>query len=135
MPNSEASSNYNSAKGQALKQIRAMTKAMEEMGNEHVDFHNHFADARKRLEEMKKAYGGKELDAEVIRSTALQGYLSGGNLPKVMAFGHMEMENVLKDFEKEEMRLGNLQKETARRVEALLGSRDSKYANGQNAGA
>ena len=130
-----ASSNYDSAKGQALSAIQAMTQAMKDMGAEHVEFHNHFADAQRRLENTKKAYGGKELDAEVIRSIALEGYLSEGNLPKVMAFGHMEMEKVLKDFEKAEMRLDSLQKETARRVEALLGNRDYECGKGQNAGA
>lgn len=122
-PTSNASSDYNLAKIRALNALKAMTQAMKEMGAEHNNFHQPFTDVQKGLEDLKKAYGVKELDVEVIRSTALDSYLSEGNLLKVTAFGHLQMEKVLKEFEEEEKVLGNLQKETVKRVEALLGDR------------
>ena len=105
------------------------------MGAEHVDFHNHFADAQQRLKSLKNSNGVEELDPEVVRSTALDPYLSPGNLPKVMAFGHMHMEQALKKFGEEEVRLGNLQKETEKRVQALVNDEDYKSGDGKNAGA
>ena len=93
-----ASSNYNSGKEDVLKNLRTMKQAMKEMGIEHVNFHKHFTEIQKRLEDMKKTYGGNELNVEVIRATALDAYLSDGNRPKVMAFGQLELEKVLKEF-------------------------------------
>ena len=121
-----ASSEYNSAKYDALRAIKAMTKAMKEMGAEHIFFHGHDAVLQKRLEDMKEDNGGKELDVEVVRSTAVDQFLSDGNLPKVMALGRFEMEVVLKAFKEEEIKLGKLQKETARRVEALAKDQQTK---------
>ena len=100
---------------------------MNEMGAEHVNFHKHFTDVQKRLEDMKKTYGGNELDVEVIRATALDTYLSDGNLPKVMAFGHLELEKILKEFRQEEQKLGDLQKETAKLLEILSGGRVASH--------
>ncbi len=127
-----ASSNYNPAKFKAKAAIQEMTHAMQQMGTEHTSFHDHFADVKKRFENVKKAYGGKELDIEVVRSTALDRYVSEGNIPKVMALGHFEMEMVLKAYEEAEVRLGNLQKETARRVEALVGDRGCEDGDEQS---
>lgn len=95
----EASANYNSAKADAILALGRMTYAMRKMGAEHTNFHKHFADVQKRLQDMKNAYGGKELDVEVIRSTALDTYLSEGNLPKVTALGHFEVEKALMEFQ------------------------------------
>ena len=130
-----ASNEYDKAKNSALCSIRAMTTAMNQMGHEHVNFHQHFADAQKQVKELGELYGGIELHAEVVRSTALGPYLSPATVPKVMAFGHMEMEKALKGFEQAELRLSNLEKETARRVEALVENRDYKCEDGQNTAA
>ena len=116
-----ASTNYNTGKRDAINSLRDMSKAMRAMGAEHVNFHKGFADVQKRLEDMKRSYGTNELDVEVIRATALDTYLSDGNLPKVMALGHLELEKALKDFRNGEEKLSNLQKETARLLERLLG--------------
>lgn len=90
--NPGAPSKYTKAKGEAIWALHNMTNAMRLMGSEHLNFHNHYDDVSKRLQAMKKAYGGQELDVEVIRSTALDTYLSNGNLPKVTALGHFEIE-------------------------------------------
>ena len=120
-PEFSASTNYNIGKSDAMNSLFVMSKAMQDMGTEHVNFHEHFTDVQKRLEDMKKRYGTNELDVEVIRATALDKYLSDGNLPKVMALGHLELEKALKDFRNGEEKLSNLQKETARLLERLLG--------------
>lgn len=111
---------YDSAKSNAILALRKMTEAMSHMGAEHVNFHNHFDDVQKQLQDMKKAYGGKELDPEVIRSTALGNYLSAGNLPKVTALGHFALENVLKDLQLQKKQLDEIRKQTAELVESLL---------------
>lgn len=112
---------YDSAKSNAILALRKMTEAMSHMGAEHVKFHSHFDDVQKQLQDMKKAYGGKELDPEVIRSTALDKYLSAGNLPKVTALGHFAVENVLKDFQLQKKKLDEIRKQTGELVESLLG--------------
>ena len=122
-PSSRSSTSHNSGKNLVIYNLNVMKRAMREMGAEHVNFHEHFADVQKRLEDMKKAYSSNNLDVEVIRATALDPYLSDGNLPKVMAFGHLELEKVLKEFKEEEEKLDHLQKETARLVEILSGAR------------
>ena len=86
-PGSKPSTSYNSGKNLVIYNLNVMKRAMKEMGAEHGNFHEHFADVQKRLEDMKKAYSSNDLDVEVIRATALDPYLSDGNLPKVMAFG------------------------------------------------
>ncbi len=115
-----ASSEYNSANAKAISAIKEMTQAIKDMAAEHAFFHAHSADLNKRLEAMKKDYGG-ELDNEVVRSTALDQYLSEGNRPKVVALGHFEMEKVLGAYEEADKELKGLQRETARRVEGLVG--------------
>ena len=96
---------------------------MQKMGAEHVKFHEGFTDAQKRLEEMKKKYGTTEFDVEVIRATALDPYLSDGNLPKVMAIGRLELDKAWKEFKQEEQKLDHLQKKTAKLVDDLSGDR------------
>ena len=122
-----APSNYNDGKTSVLNNLRLMKAAMREMGAEHVAFHQHFADVKKRLEDMKKAYGGNELDVEVVHATALEAYLSDGNRPKVMAFGRLELEKAWKEYRQEEEKLGDLQKETAKLLEILSGGRVGGY--------
>ncbi|KAF6218230.1 hypothetical protein HO133_006191 [Letharia lupina] len=117
----QASSDYNQAKSKAITALLEMKTAMRQMTAEHVNFHSHFDDVQKKLQDMKKAYGSKELDPEVIRSTALDKYLSEGNLPKVTALGHFEVENVLKDFQLQKKKLDEIRKQTGELVESLLG--------------
>ncbi len=106
---------------------------MKEMGSEHAGFHDHFAEVQKSLEDMKKAYDGKELDVEVIRSKALDGYISESNLPKVTALGHFEMELVLKNFHQQEKELDENRKKTVTLVESLLGDRRCTCGEGHGA--
>ncbi len=127
-----ASLEYNSAMDEAIGAIFDMTQAMKDMAAEHANFHDGFNDVLNDLEMMKKRYGVKELDVEIIRWKALDRHLSKGNVPKVMAFGHLVMERVLKAFKEEEAKLENLQKETARRVEALVKDHGCKDGNGQS---
>ena len=122
----QAPSNYTKAKGEAILALKMMTNAMRLMGSEHLNFHNHYDDVAKKLQAMKKAYGGQELDVEVIRSTALDTYLSDGNLPKVTALGHFEIEKALKAFQLQEKELEVIHKKTAMLVENLLGDRRCK---------
>ena len=112
---------YDSAKNNAINALRKMTEAMSHMVAEHVNFHNHFGDVQKQLQDMKKAYGSKELDPEVIRSTALDNYLSEGNLPKVTALGHFAVDNALKNFQLQKKKLDEIRKLTGELVESLLG--------------
>lgn len=126
---------YKSAKTKAISALKSMTLAMSMWGREHVNFHDHFDDVQKQLQDMKKAYGGNELHVEVIRSKALDGYLSEDNLPKVTALGHMELEIVLKDFQQQEKKLDEIQKKTARLVESLLGDRGCICEDGHGAKA
>lgn len=107
----------------AISALKQMTMSMKQMSSENVNFHDRFADVQKRLENLKKAYGGKELDVEVIRSKALDGYISESNLPKVTALGHFEMEKVLKDLEVQEKELDENRKKTVTLVESLVGDR------------
>ena len=129
-PNPGAASSYTKAKGEAISALKTMRNAMRLMGAEHLNFHNHYDDVSKRLQEMKRAYGGEELDVEVIRSIALDTYLSDGNLPKVTALGHFEMERALKTFQLQEKELDEIHKKTARLVETLLGDRRCKCGDG-----
>lgn len=131
----QASQEYNSAKSKAISAFRVMMWEMEHMGAEHVNFHNHFADVQKKLHDMKETYGSKELDVEVVRSTALDGYLSGGNLPKVTALGHFEVEKALKDFQQQEKALDEIHKKTAALVESLLGDCRCTCGDGDGASA
>lgn len=108
-PAFQAAVNYNTAKTVAIKALDSMTFAMKEMSAEHIDLHTDFDDVQEQLQDLKKAFGVKELHVEVIRSRALEGYLSEGNLPKVTARGHMELDEI--------------HKKTARLVESLLGDR------------
>ncbi len=107
-----------------------MTQAIKDMGAEHASFHAHSADLNKRLEGMKNDYGGKKLDNEVVRSTALDQYLSEGNRPKVVALGHFEMEKVLEAYEEADKELRGLQGETKRRVEGLVGEYGGEGGDG-----
>lgn len=129
-PTSRASIDYDLAKNNAIHALKAMTQAMREMRAEHEDFLHHFSDVQKRLEDMKEANGGKELDVEIIWSTALDSYFSEGNHPKVTAFGMMK---VLEEYEEEMMELGKFQNETVKRLEQLLWDRLCKGGNGQSA--
>lgn len=131
----KAGQDYNTAKGNAIAALQTMTSAMKGMGAEHVDFHDHFADVQKKLQDMKKAYGDKELDVEVIRSAALDRYLSPGNLPKVTALGHYEVEKALKEFQSQEKLLDEIHKKTAMLVESLLGDRRCKCGDEHGARA
>ena len=96
------------------------------MAAQHVEVHNRFADVQQRLGTMKKQYGCKKLDVEVIQSTALDINRSLESLSKVMAFRHMQMTQVFQKLEEEERRLNDLQKETAKRFQALLSNRMTK---------
>ena len=100
------------------------------MSNEHVSFHNHFNEAQKRIQDMKNAYAPKELDAEVIRSKALEPYLSARNVPSVTALGHYEVQKALDAFQKREKELDEIHKKTAELVDSLLGNRNSKSGDG-----
>ena len=101
-----------------------MTTAMERMGAEHVEFHTNFIQAQNRVERMKKDYAPKELDAEVIRSKALELYLSPKNVPSVTALGHYEVEKALGAFQKQEKKLDEIHKKTVELVDSLLGDRN-----------
>lgn len=125
--------NYNSAKSKAIVALTAMTEAMKEMGAEHANFHNHFGDVQKRLQAMVKDNDGKELHVEVIRSTALDGYISHDNLPKVTALGHFRIEKALKAFQLQEKELDAIHEKTAMLVETLLGDRRCKCGDGHGA--
>lgn len=128
-----APSGYKTAKDEAISALNTMTEAMRRMGSQHLDFHNHYDDVVKKLQEMKKAYGGQELDVEVVRSTALDTYLSEGNLPKVTALGHFEIEQALKAFQLQERELEMIHKKTAMLVEKLL--KDGRGNRGDGHGA
>ncbi|KAF6236664.1 hypothetical protein HO173_004955 [Letharia columbiana] len=117
----QASSHYNQANSKAITALREMQTAMREMSAEHVNFHKYFDGVQIQLQEMKKAYGSKELDPEVIRSTALDKFLSEGNLPKVTALGHFAVENALKNFQLQKKMLDEIRKQTGELVESLLG--------------
>ena len=104
---------------------------MEQMGAQHVRFHDNFNEAQKRIQDMKKAYAPKELDAEVIRSKALQYYLSPTNTPSVTALGHYEVEKALDKFQKQEKKLDEIHKKTAELVDSLMGDRNSKSGDGR----
>lgn len=124
---------YNPAKGNAVAALATMTSAMKRMGAEHIDFHDHFADVQETLQDMKKAYGDSDLDVEVIRSTALDRYISRDNLPKLTALGHYEVEKALKDFHLQEKELDGIRKKTAMLVESLLGNRHGACDDGHGA--
>lgn len=124
---------YYTAKSQAIAALATMTEAMKDMGAEHANFHNHFGDVQKRLQAMEKDIGGKELHVEVVRSTALDRYISGNNQPKVTALGHFEIEKALTKFRLQEKELDEIQKKTAMLVDKLLGDRRCKCGDGQGA--
>ena len=128
-----ASNEYDSAKTKAISALEQMTSAMKYMGAEHVNFHNHFADVQKKLHDMKETYGGKELDVEVVRSIALDRYLSEGNLPKVTALGYLEVEKVLKDFQLQKKALDENRKKTEALLDSLLGDRRCTCGDGHGA--
>ena len=104
-----------------------MKQAMAKMGAEHVEFHEHLTNVQKRLEDMKRIYGDNELDVEIIRATALDAHLSEGNLPKVIAFGRLELEKAFKEFKQEEQKLDELQKKTAEVLETVSGGRIASH--------
>ena len=131
----QASRDYDSAKNDAIYALKKMIVSMKQMSSENVNFHDHFAETQKSLENVKKAYDGKELDVEVIRSKALDGYISESNLPKVTALGHFEMEEVLKDFKLQQKELDENRKKTATLVESLVGDRGCTCGNGNGARA
>ena len=130
-----ASQEYVSGKNNAIFALSQMTSAMRKMSIENIKFHDQFADVQKRLENMKEAYGGKELDVEVIRSKALDMYISESNLPKVTALGHFELEKALKDFYLQEKELDEKRKKTVTLVESLVGDRHCKCGEGHGARA
>ena len=125
--NRTASNNYNSGKTNVLQNLQVMKQAMAKMGAEHVEFHEHLTDVQKRLEDMKRIYGDNELDVEIIRATALDAHLSEGNLPKVIAFGRLELEKAFKEFKQEERKLDELQKKTAEVLETVSGGRIASH--------
>ena len=110
-----------------------MATAMERMGAEHVRFHDNFNEVHERVQSMKKDYAPKELDAEVIRSTALDCYLSTSNVPKVTALGHYEVEKALGTFQQQEKKLDEIHKKTAELVDSLLGDRNTGGGDGHGA--
>ena len=124
--NALASYHYYSAKTKAIAALKAMTQALTEIGCEHVNFHKHFDDVPARLQEITTAYGKRKLDADLIRSTALDTYLSKGDLPKAIALGYFEIEKVVKDLELQEKELDGIQKKTAIMLENILGDRRCK---------
>ena len=123
---SEAASKYQAAQKKVVSALGEMTTAMYYMGAEHVRFHNNFNEAQKRIQDMKKAFAPKELDAEVVRSKALEGYVSEANITSVTALGHYEVEKAFGDFQKQEKKLDESQKITAELVDSLLGGRNKK---------
>lgn len=125
--NRTASNNYNSGKTNVLQNLQVMKQAMAKMGAEHVEFHEHLTNVQKRLEDMKRIYGDNELDVEIIRATALDAHLSEGNLPKVIAFGRLELEKAFKEFKQEEQKLDELQKKTAEVLETVSGGRIASH--------
>ena len=100
------------------------------MRAEHVNFHKNFNEAQKRIQDMKKEYAPKELDAEIIRSKALDGYLSASNVPKVTAIGYYEVDKALGRSQEQKKQLDESQKKTAELVDSLLGDHDSKKGDG-----
>ena len=129
-PSHEAGPKYEAAQKKVVSGLEEMTTAMFHMGAEHVEFHNNFNKAQKRIQDMKKAYAPKELDAEVIRSKALEDYLSATNIPSVTALGHYEVEKALDKFQKQEKNLDESQKKTAELVDSLLEDSNSKKGDG-----
>ena len=122
----EAAPNYQAAQKKVVSALEDMTRAMSYMSAEHVRLHTNFKDVQKRIQDMKKAYAPKELDAEVIRSKAFDSYLSHTNVPSVMALGHYEVEKALDSFQKQEKKLDESQKKTAELVDSLLGDCNKK---------
>ena len=121
-----SASTYQEAQSKVVSGLNEMIFAMERMGAEHVRFHTNFNEVQTRIQHMKKGYAPKELDAEVIRSTALDRYLSASNVPKVTALGHYAVEKALGSFQKEEKKLDEFQKKTAELVGSLLEDRSKK---------
>lgn len=130
-----SSFHYTSAKLEAIQALQSMTNAMKAMGAEHVKFHNNFDTVQNKIQDMKDAYGDKELHVEVIRFTALEGYFSNGNLPIVTLKGHLEVEKVLKKFQQQEEELEKIYRKTATLVESLLGDRRCMCRDGHGARA
>ena len=122
----EAVPKYEAAQKKVVSALGEMTRAMSCMSDEHVKFQDNFNEAQKRIQDMKKAYAPKELDAEVIRSKALVSYLSPTNLPSVTALGHYEVEKALDSFQKQENKLDESQKKTVELVDSLIGDRNKK---------
>ena len=109
--------------------------AMFNLGAEHVRFHNDFNEAQKGIQKMKKAYAPKEMDAEVVRSKALEEYVSATNISSVTALGHYEVEKALGSFQEQEKKLDEIHKKTAELVGYLLENRNSKGGDGHGAQA
>ncbi|KAM0794812.1 hypothetical protein BDR22DRAFT_967436 [Usnea florida] len=119
-----AAPSYQAAQKKVVDALEGMTSAMSSMGAEHARFHSNFNEVEKRIQDMKKAYAPKMLDAEVIRSKALECYLSPTNVPSVTALGHYEVEKALNSFQKQEKKLDESQKKTAELVDTLGGFRN-----------
>ena len=130
-----AVSHYNDAKRDAITALRSMSNSMKQMGDEHVNFHTRLDDVQKNIQYEKKAYGVEELHVDVIRSIALDKYLSPDNLPKVTAIGHLDLEKALKGFQAEEKVLDDLQKKTEMLVDSLLEDHRCKREDGHGATA
>ena len=122
------STNYSWGRSHVLHNLQIMTQAMRIVGDEHAKFQEHFTDVQKLVEDLKKTYGGRELDVEVIRSTALKPYISTRNLPKFIAFGRPGLEEALKDLRQEEKKLDDLHKKTEELVEALSRGRVASHS-------
>ena len=132
---SKAVASYQVAQSKVVSALGEMTTAMEQMGTEHVRFHDNFNDAQERIQTMKEAYAPKELDAEVIRSKALEPYLSATNTSSVTALGHYEVERALGSFQLQEKKLDEIHKKTAELMDSLFGDRNSKRGDGHGARA
>lgn len=128
-----AVSDYNRAKSDAITALWKMRIAMKQMGDEHVNFHTHIDDVQKQIKHKKEVNGVEELHVEILRSIALDPYLSADNLPKVTAIGHFELERAMKDFRSREKVLDEIQKKTTMLVDSLLGGRRCKCGDGHGA--
>ena len=126
---------YQAAAYKVADALAEMTTAMEQMGAQHVGFHANFNEAQKDIQNLKKAHAPKELDAEVIRSIALECYVSETNNISVAALGHYEVEKALSSFHQQMKNLEEIRKKTAELVDSLSEDRNSKSGDGHGAKA
>ena len=122
-----ASANYYAGKNGVLQSFETMSRAMQIMVDEHVKFHESFADVQKRVENMKKTSRGEELNGKIVRETALGGHLSNGNLPDITAFRRPDLEKAFKKSSEEEKKLEDLQKKTGELLNTLFGGRPGSH--------